>query len=158
MSSAELHSEFLPACGSNFCSKVTPKRPSRSNTLFPHQPRSVRLQAAFRSQIPPKLPARKNVVRKPPSCTMHRALRSVPASSESNAAQNNEELRRSAAAVAAQGGVYPPLEPIRAVAAGGGRPPPGLWPAAAGGGSTPPRPVGACCGSVLRGDPYEEVL
>ena len=62
MSSAELHSEFLPACGSNFCSKVTPKRPSRSNTLFPHQPRSVRLQAAFRSQIPPKLPARKKML------------------------------------------------------------------------------------------------
>ena len=138
MSSAELHSEFLPACGSNFCSKVTPKRPSRSNTLFPHQPRSVRLQGAFRSQIPPSSQPEKNVVRKPPSCTMHRALRSVPASSESNAAQNNEELRRSAAAVAAQGGVYPPLEPIRAVAAGGGRPPPGLWPAAAGGG-LPPR-------------------
>ena len=126
MSSAELHSEFLPACGSNFCSKVTPKRPSRSNTLFPHQPRSVRLQGAFRSQIPPSSQPEKNVVRKPPSCTMHRALRSVPASSESNAAQNNEELRRSAAAVAAQGGVYPPLEPIRAVAAGGGRPPPRL--------------------------------
>ena len=126
MSSAELHSEFLPACGSNFCSKVTPKRPSRSNTLFPHQPRSVRLQGEFRSQIPPSSQPEKNVVRKPPSCTMHRALRSVPASSESNAAQNNEELRRSAAAVASQGGVYPPLEPIRAVAAGGGRPPPGL--------------------------------
>ena len=108
MSSAELHSEFLPACGSNFCSKVTPKRPSRSNTLVPHQPRSVRLQAAFRSQIRPSSQPEKKVVRKPPSCTMHRALRSVPASSESNATQNNEELRRSAAAVAAQGGVYPP--------------------------------------------------
>ena len=157
MSSAELHSEFLPACGSNFCSKVTPKRPSRSNTLFPHQPRSVRLQGAFRSQIPPSSQPEKNVVRKPPSCTMHRALRSVPASSESNAAQNNEELRRSAAAVAAQGGVYPPLEPIRAVAAGGGRPPPRLVTCCCWGGSTPPKPVGACCGSVLRGDPYEEL-
>ena len=118
-----MHSEFLPACGSNFCSKVTPKRPSRSNTLFPNQPRSVLLQVAFRSQIPPSSQPEKNVVRKPPSCTMHRALRSVPASSESNAAQNNEELRRSAAAVAAQGGVYPPWSQSELLLLGGVDPP-----------------------------------
>ena len=88
---------------------------------------------------------------------MHRALRSVPASSESNAAQNNEELQRSAAAVAAQGGVYPPLEPIRAVAAGGVDPPQACDLLLLGG-VYPPRPVGPVAAAFWGGDPYEEVL
>ena len=104
-----------------------PKAPIPKQYFIPTSAKKCPSAGGFSLPDPPQAPSqKKNVVRKPPSCTMHRALRSVPASSESNAAQNNEELRRSAAAVAAQGGVYPPLEPIRAVAAGGGRPPPGL--------------------------------
>ena len=153
MSSAELHSEFLPARGSNFCSKVTPKRPSRSNTLFPHQPRSVRLQAAFRSQPIQKKMLFANHPHAPCivlSDQFQHLLKAMLLKTTRNCSDLLLQLLH-------KGGSTPPWSQSELLLLGGVDPPQACDLLLLGG-VYPPRPVGPVAAAFWGGDPYEEVL